>query len=191
MGDVLYLAGVAPAADDAVGGAWVDAEGGGEFGVGLAVELGREGFEELELLKGGSRGRRGRGCLESFRFRKGEEYVGVVAEYDLGDGHSAAVVGVETEQLRGEDSVLHYPQGGEYHRDAERDETKPSDGCHELVSAAVAVLGLPGGELFVEVCGLGGREGEADVTGLFEDGVEVVKLRPELAEAVVKGVVGA
>ena len=187
VGDVLKLAGVAPAADDAVGGAWVDAEGGGEFGVSLAVELGREGLEEPALLKGGSRGGRRRGCLEGFRFLEREEDVGVVAEYDLSDGHSAAVVGIEAEQLRREAAVIHYPQGGEYHRYAERDETKPSDGCDELVSAAVAVLGLPDGKRFVEVCGLRGREGEADVTGLFEDGVEVVKLRPELAESVVKG----
>lgn len=41
MRDVLKLAGVAPAADDAVGGAWIDAEGGGGFCVGLAVKLGR------------------------------------------------------------------------------------------------------------------------------------------------------
>ncbi len=54
--DVLNLAGVAMAADDAVGGAGVDAEGGGCLGVGLAVEFNREGFEELALLEGGSRG---------------------------------------------------------------------------------------------------------------------------------------
>ncbi len=41
VSDILQLAGVAPAADDAVGGAWVDAESGGEGGVGLAVKLGR------------------------------------------------------------------------------------------------------------------------------------------------------
>lgn len=57
--DVLQLAGVTPAADDAVGGAGVDAEGGGEFGVGLAVELRRKGFEELTLLEGGPCGRCG------------------------------------------------------------------------------------------------------------------------------------
>lgn len=48
--------GVAPAADDAVGGARGDIEGGGEFGVGLTVELGRKRFEELALLEGGSCG---------------------------------------------------------------------------------------------------------------------------------------
>ena len=74
------MAGVAPAADDAVGGAGVDAEGGGAFGVGLAVELWREGFEELALLEGGSRGGC-RGCrLGRVGFREGEEDVGVVAE---------------------------------------------------------------------------------------------------------------
>ncbi len=99
MRDVRYLAGVAPATDYAVGGAWVDAEGGGEFGVGLAVELGREGFEELAVLEGRSRGGCSRGGLESFRFRESQEYVGVVTEYDLGDGLRAAVVGVEAEQL--------------------------------------------------------------------------------------------
>lgn len=57
--DILQLAGVAPAADDAVGGAGVDAEGGGEFGVCLAVEIGREGFEELALLESGPCGRCG------------------------------------------------------------------------------------------------------------------------------------
>ncbi len=56
MRDVLNLAGVAPAADDAVGGARGDIEGGGEFGVGLTVELGRKRFEELALLEGGSCG---------------------------------------------------------------------------------------------------------------------------------------
>ena len=70
VGDVLYLASVAPAANDAVGGAWIDAEGGGGFGVGLAVEIGRKGFEELALLEGGSRGC-DRGCrLSRVGFRE-------------------------------------------------------------------------------------------------------------------------
>ncbi len=191
VGDVFDLAGVAPAADDAVGGAGVDAEGGGGFGVGLAVEFGREGFEELALLESCSRGGCGSGGLEGFRFRESEEDVGVVTEYDLGDGHRAAVVGVEAAEFRKEAAVLHYPQSREYHRYAESDESKPSDGGHELVSAAVAVFGLPGGEGFVEVGGLRGREGEADTAGLFEDGVEVVEFRSEFAEAVVKCGVGA
>ena len=37
--DVLQLAGVTPAADDAVDGARIDTEGCGEFGVCLAVEI--------------------------------------------------------------------------------------------------------------------------------------------------------
>lgn len=57
--DILQLAGVTPAADDAVGGAGIDAEEGGEFGVCLAVEIWWEGFEELALLEGGSCGRCG------------------------------------------------------------------------------------------------------------------------------------
>ncbi len=42
--DVLNLVVVAPAADDAVGGAGIDSEGVGCLGVGLAVEFSREGF---------------------------------------------------------------------------------------------------------------------------------------------------
>ena len=57
--DILQLAGVTPAVDDTVGCAGIDAEGGGEFGVCLTVELWREGFEELALLEGGPCGRCG------------------------------------------------------------------------------------------------------------------------------------
>ena len=153
--DVLQLAGVAPAADDAVGGAGVDAEGGGGFGVGLAVELWREGFEELALLEGGSRGGR-RGCrLGCVGFREGAEDVGVVAENHGGHRHRALIVCVEAGQSVLNDSVLHYAEGGEDHREAERYQAEAADGGDELVSAAVAVFGLPGGEPFVEVGGLG------------------------------------
>ena len=68
--DVLYLASGAPAADDAVSGAWVDAEGCGGLGVGLAVELWRKSFKELTLLEGSSYGRCGRSCLGCARFRE-------------------------------------------------------------------------------------------------------------------------
>ena len=71
--DILQLAGVAPAADDAVGGAWVDAEGG-------------------------SRGC-GRGCrLSRVCFREGEEDMGVVAK-DYGcHRHRALIVIVKAGQ---------------------------------------------------------------------------------------------
>ena len=95
MRDVLKLASVTPAADDAVGGAGVDAEGGGEFGVCLAVELWWEGFEELALLDGGSCGRCGRCCLGGVGFREGEEDVGVGTEDYGGHCHCALVVGVK------------------------------------------------------------------------------------------------
>ena len=96
--DILQLAGVAPAADDAVGGAWVDAEGGSGLGVGLTVELWRQSFEELALLEGGSRGC-GRGCsLSRVGFREGEEDVGVVAK-DYGcHRHRALIVIVKAGQ---------------------------------------------------------------------------------------------
>ena len=172
--DVLQLAGVAPAADDAVGGAWVDAEGG--FGVGLAVELWRDGFEELALLEGGSCGGGRGGGLSRVGFREGEEDVGVVVEDHGGHRHRTLIVGVEADQSVLDDAVLHYAEGGEDHRETERYQAEAADGGNELVSAAVAVLGLPGGEPFVEIGCLRGREGETDVTGLFEDGVEVVEL---------------
>lgn len=111
MRDVLNLAGVAPAADDAVGGARGDIEGGGEFGVGLTVELGRKRFEELALPEGGSCGD-GRGCrLSRVGFREGEEDVGVVAENHGGHRHSALIVGVEAGQSVLDDAVLHYAEG--------------------------------------------------------------------------------
>ncbi len=98
------------------------------------------------MQESGSRGGRGGGGLERLRFREGEEDVGVVPEYDFGDGHRAVIVGVETGQLRGEVAVLHHPQRREYHRYAERYEAQAADGGDELVSSAVAVFGLPGGD---------------------------------------------
>lgn len=155
MRDVLQLTDIAPAADDAVGGAWVDAEGGGGFGVGLAVELWRQGFEELALLEGGSRGC-GRGCrLSRVGFREGEEDVGVVAENHGCHRHRALIVSVKAGQSVLDEAVLHYSEGGEDHREAECYQAEAADGGDELIPAAVAVLGLPGGEPFVEVGGLG------------------------------------
>ncbi len=166
MRGVLQLAGVAPAADDAGGSAWVDAEGGSGLGAGLTVELWRQGFEELALLEGGSRGC-GRGCrLSRVGFREGEEDVSVVAKDYGGHRHRVLIVSVKAGQSVLDDAVLHYA----------------ADGGDELVSAAVAVFGLPSGEPFVEVGCLGGREEETDVTGLFKDGVEVVELLSESLE---------
>lgn len=109
--DVLQLAGVTPAADDAVGGARIDTEGCGEFGVCLAVEIWWEGFEELALPEGGSCGD-GRGCrLSRVGFREGEEDVGVVAENHGGHRHSALIVGVEAGWSVPDDAVLHYAEG--------------------------------------------------------------------------------
>lgn len=45
--DVLQLAVVAPFADDSVHGFGVESQVGGDVGVGLAVEVVREGFKEL------------------------------------------------------------------------------------------------------------------------------------------------
>lgn len=152
--DVLKLASVAPTANNAVGGAQIDAEGGGDLSVGLAIELWREGFEELTLLEGGSRG--GRGCrLGRVGFREGVEDVGVVAENHGGHRHRALIVGVEAGQPVLDDAVLHYAEGGEDHREAECYQAEAAYGGDELVPAAVAVFGLPGGEPFVEVVGLG------------------------------------
>ena len=158
MRDVLKLAGVAPAADDAVGGAWIDAEGGGSLGVGLAVELWREGFEELALLEGGSSDGSRSGRLNCVGFREGEEDVCVVAENHGGHRHGALIVGVEAGQPVLDDAVLHYAEGGEDHREAECYQAEAADGGDELVPAAVAVFGLPDGEPFVEVADLGWRE---------------------------------
>ena len=190
MCDILHLAGVAPAADDAVGGAWVDAEGCGGFGVGLAVELCRKCFEELALLEGGSCGSCRGGGLSRVGFREGEEDVGVVAEDYGGHRHSALIVGVEAGQSVLNDAVLHYAEGGEDHRETKRYQAEAADGGYKLVSAAVAVLGLPGGEPSVEVSSLDWCEGEADVLGLFEDGVEVVELLTKCLKMFVKRGVG-
>ncbi len=84
--------------------------------------------------------------------------MGVVAENHGGHRHSALIVGVEAGQSVLDDAVLHYAEGREYHREAECYQAEAADGGYELVPAAVAVFGLPGGEPFVEVSGLGWRE---------------------------------
>lgn len=137
--DVLQLAGVTPAADDAVGGARIDTEGCGEFGVCLAVEIWWEGFEELALLEGGSCG--DRGCkLSRVCFWKGEEDVGVVTKDYRGHRHCALVVGVEAGQSVLDDAIFHYAEGGQDHRETERYQAEAADGGDELVSAAGAVF---------------------------------------------------
>ena len=110
------------------------------------------------MLEGGSRGGGRRCSLSSVGFREGEEYVGVVAENHGGHRHCALIVGVEAGQSVLDDAVLHYAEGGEDHREAERYQAETADGGDELVPAAVAVFGLPYGEAFVEVAGLGWRE---------------------------------
>ena len=155
MRDVFKLAGVAPAADDAVCGAGFMPRAVALCGVGLAVELWREGFEELALLEGGSRGGCRRCRLSRVGFREGEEDVGVVAENHGGHRHRALIVGVEAGQPVLDNAVLHYAEGGEDHREAECYQAEAAYGGNELVPAAVAVFGLPDGEPFVEVCGLG------------------------------------
>ena len=49
---------------------------------------------------------------------------------------------------------------------------------------------MPGGESFIEVSSLDWCEGETDVLGLFEDGVEVVELPAECLKMFIKGGVG-
>ena len=49
---------------------------------------------------------------------------------------------------------------------------------------------MPGGESFIEVSSLDCCEGETDVLGLFEDGVEVVELPAECLKMFIKGGVG-
>ncbi len=48
VSDILQLAGVAPAVNDAVGGAWVDAESGGE-GEADVAGVSEDGVEVVEL----------------------------------------------------------------------------------------------------------------------------------------------
>ena len=81
--------------------------------------------------------------------------MGVVAENNGGHRHRALIVGVEAGQPVLDDAVLHYAEGGEDHRETERYQAKTADGGNELISTAVAIFGLPDGEAFVEVCGLG------------------------------------
>ncbi len=117
--------------------------------------------------------------------------MGVVLKDDLGYSHCALIVCVEAEQVCLEVAILHYPQRGEYHRDAECDESQAADGGDELVSAAVAVGGLPTVELGVEVGGLVSGQAETDVRAAAEDGVEVAEFLAESLEIFVEGGVGA
>ncbi len=80
--------------------------------------------------------------------------MGVVVENHGCHRHRALVVDVEAGQLVFDGVVLHYAEGGEDHREAKRYQAEAADGGDELVPAAVAVFGLPGGEPFVEVARL-------------------------------------
>lgn len=170
--DVFEPSFFAPFFDVALDGFGVETHRGGEFAVGLAVEFFGEGFEVvhlpgLPLCCGGGRGR-GDWCGEC------PEDSLVVADDDSGNGLGGGVVGVGAGDALGETAVFHYAEGGEYHRDAEGDDSEATDCGDEVVSAGGCVLVLPTVEEFVEVLFLSGGEAEPDV-GLEsgEDGVEV------------------
>lgn len=128
----------APFLDGAFDGFGVESHRGGEFAVGLAVELAWEGFKVFQLLglalcccgNRGSDGRSSESAEDPF-----------VVSYDyFGYGLGGGVVRVGADELWAEVAVLHYAEGGEEHSYAECYDSEATDGGDELVSAGGCVF---------------------------------------------------
>ena len=160
---------------------------GGDVGVGLAVEVIREGFKELvvDCLSLGY----GRCLWCSCGVGQGVEDSGVVLDEDCGYGLCCFVVLVQAAEGVFEVAVFHNPESGEAHCYAEHYDSEAADGGYEFFSAGFDIVLLPLVEGGVEVGFLLGGEVECDVVTFFEDVEEVLVFFAEGLEVVFKGLV--
>lgn len=122
---------------------------GGDVGVGLAVEVIREGFKELvvDCLSLGY----GRCLWCSCGVGQGVEDSGVVLDEDCGYGLCCFVVLIQAAEGVFEVAVFHNPEGGEAHCYAEHYDSEAADGGYEFFSAGFDIVLLPLVEGGVEV----------------------------------------
>lgn len=157
---------------------------GGDVGVGLAVEVVREGFKEfvVDCLA------LGYGCCLrcSCGVGQGVEDSGVVLDEDCGYGLCCFVVLVQAAEGVFEVAVFHNPESGEAHCYAEHYDSEAADGGYEFFSARFDIVLLPlvegGIEVYFLLCG----EVECDVVTFFEDVEEVLVFFAEGLEVVFK-----
>lgn len=160
---------------------------GGDVGVGLAVEVVREGFKELvvDCLALGY----GRSLWCSCGVGQSVEDSGVVLDEDCCYGLCCFVVLVQAAEGVFKVAVFHNPECREAHCDAEHYDSEAADGGYEFFSAGFDIVLLPLVEGGVEVGFLLGCEVECDVVTFFEDVEEVLVFFAEGLEVVFKGFV--
>lgn len=136
--DIFEPAFFAPFLDAALDGFGIESHRGGEFAVGLAVELVGERFKVFQLLGlalcgCGNLDRGSRSC-------ESEEDPFVVPYDYFGDGLGCGVVCVGADELRAEVAVFHYAEGREEHSYAECYDSEAADGGYEFISAIRGVF---------------------------------------------------
>jgi hypothetical protein len=110
-----------------------------------------------------------------------------VGHKHVADGYRRLIVLVQALEVALEVSVFRQPQGGQYHRDTEGDETEPPDGGDDGVTVLVVKRQLGVGEAAVEVLFLVFGQGEAKVLAGIENVVQVLHLGSEFQKEFVLG----
>ena len=171
-----------PFFDIPLGGGQRHSQPGGDVDEGLAVEFVRQGVQE-ELATDGLLA--GAGRLLSSRPGKVLEDAGGVLQECLGDGHCGVEVVVQAFEVGAVGAIVHHPDSGKNHCDAEGDEPEAAHGGDDFVPKELRVFPVDLAEPGVEGVFLGGREVEGDFTGLAKNVVEVVELDAQTLEVVV------
>ncbi len=171
-----------PFLDIPLGGGERHSQPGGDVDEGLAVEFVRQGVQE-KLATDGFLSGAGRPLRA--HPRQVLEYPGGVLQEGLGDGHGGVEVVVQAFEVGAEGAVVHRPDGGENHGNAEGDEAQAADGGDDFVSKELRVFPVDHAEVSIEGVFLGGREVEGDFTYFAQHVVEVVELGAQALEVVV------
>lgn len=171
-----------PFLDIPLGGGQRHSKPGGDVDEGLAVEFVRQGVQE-ELAADGLLAGAG-GPLRTCPGQVLEDAGGVLQE-GLGDGHCGVEVVVQAFEVGAVGAIVHHPDGGEDHCDAESDEPEAAHGGDDFVSKELRVFPVDHAEVSIEGVFLGGREVEGDFTYFAQHVVEVVELGAQAPEVVV------
>lgn len=124
------------------------------------------------------------------RWKVAEDSGGVLDE-DTSHVDGGAEIGVGADDGVGKRSAIHEAERGEYHGEAEGDETKTTDGGYDIGAEDVGILKLDVGKEAVELRLLVGTERETDgLVDVLESLVKLEKTEAKTDEIIVK-IVGA
>ena len=146
---ILQLAVITPFPNSPVDGFRIEAHPFGYGGVGLAVELWREGIKE-RLMQFGLLTVLGR-IENRSGFWKFVEDLSIVLDEYSDNGFGYHIVLVKADDDIGEIAILHNPQYRNAHSDSEHYHAEPADRCDEFITTERCVLVLQSFESSVEI----------------------------------------